>query len=163
MHLEERWREEERRAYRLYCLRTVGVVLSLPLAFLVAWVVWASGPQALAQESDLKGNYNQKSGLITPAVESGIEVQVVTTDSVPGKQCRALADSEGRFPVMVLPTSGSLGGRTLADGAIRGMKTLREAARAGGRGECRPWPAQQSLHHPQRQPADVPVRNPRAL
>ena len=33
---------------------------------------------------------------------------------------------------MVLPTSGTLGGRTLADGAIRGMKTLREAAVEAG-------------------------------
>ena len=29
---------------------------------------------------------------------------------------------------MVLPTSGTLRGRTLADGAIRGMKTLPETA-----------------------------------
>ena len=33
---------------------------------------------------------------------------------------------------MVLPTSGTLGSRTLADGAIRGMKTLREAAVEAG-------------------------------
>ena len=88
--------------------------------------------RAQAQQSDLKGNYDQKSGLITPAVESGIEVQVVTTDTVPGKQCTAVSGSEGHFPVMVLPTSGTLGGRTLADGAIRGMKTFREAAVEAG-------------------------------
>ena len=38
----------------------------------------------------------------------------------------------GQVPVMVLPTSGALGGRTLADGAIRGMKSLRQAAVEAG-------------------------------
>ena len=75
-----------------------------------------------------KANYETKSGLITPALESWIEVQVVTTDGLPGKKCTALAGSEGYFPVMVLPTSGTCGGRTFAEGAIRGVKTLREAA-----------------------------------
>ena len=85
-----------------------------------------------AQQNDLRGNYDTKSGLITPAIESGIDVHIVTTDTVPGKKCTALDGPAAQFPVMVLPTSGTLGGRTLADGAIRGMKTLREAAVEAG-------------------------------
>ena len=102
---------------------------TLPIA--AAACLAATLPLA-AQQSNLKGNYDTKSGLITPALESGIDVQVVTTDSVPGKQCEAIAEPEGHFPVMVLPTSGTLGSRTLADGAIRGMKTLRETAVEAG-------------------------------
>ena len=92
----------------------------------------ADGPQrplATPQAGDLRGNYNPKSGLITVSIESGIDIKIVTTDAVPGKKCEAL---ETQFPVMVLPTSGSLGGRTLADGAIRGMKSLRQAAVEAG-------------------------------
>ena len=101
---------------------------TLPLA---AACLAAALPVA-AQQSDPKGNYDTKSGLIRPAVESGIEVQVVTTDSIPGKRCEALAGSEGYFPVMVLPISFTHESRALADGAIRGMKTLREAAVEAG-------------------------------
>ena len=112
--------------------RLGGMTLTTPKPLFLAVAVLAAVLPLPAQQSNLKGNYDTKSGLITPALESGIDVQVVTTDSVPGKQCEALAGSEGYFPVMVLPTSGSLGGRTLADGAIRGMKTLREAAIEAG-------------------------------
>ena len=112
--------------------RLGGMTLTTPKSLFLAGAALAVALPLAAQQSDLKGNYDTKSGLITPALESGIDVQVVTTDSVPGKKCEALAGSEGYFPVMVLPTSGSLGGRTLADGAIRGMKTLREAAIEAG-------------------------------
>ena len=94
----------------------------------VALLMAAAAP-ATPQADDLRGNYNPKSGLITVSIESGIDIKVVTTDAVPGKKCEALAT---QFPVMVLPTSGSLGGRTLADGAIRGMKSLRQAAVEAG-------------------------------
>ena len=106
----------------------------------VALLMAAAAP-ATPQAGDLRGNYNPKSGLITVSnynpksglitvsIESGIDIKVVTTDAVPGKKCEAL---ETQFPVMVLPTSGALGGRTLADGAIRGMKSLRQAAVEAG-------------------------------
>ncbi len=81
---------------------------------------------------DLKGNYNTKSGLITPALESESDVQVVTTETVPGRKCTALSGPETQFPAIVLPTSGALAGRTLADGLIREMKTLRGAAVEAG-------------------------------
>ena len=112
-----------------------------------------------AQQSNLKSNYDTKSGLITPALESEIDVQVVTTDSVPGKQCRAIPGLDGYFPLMVLPTSGALGNRPLADGAIRGMETLREAAVKAGANAVRARTAQQPLHHAQQQPSDVPLRH----
>lgn len=128
-----RFRQLLRGVTAVVALALGGVLLCALVAVGVLMVVdrIVSVPVA-AQQSDLKGNYNQRSGLITPALESGIDVQVVTTDTVPGKQCTALAGSEGYFPLMVLPTSGALGGRTLADGAIRGMKTLREAAIEAG-------------------------------
>ena len=94
----------------------------------VALLMAVAAP-ATPQAGDLRGNYNPKSGLITVSIESGIDIKVVTTDAVPGKKCEAL---ETQFPVMVLPTSGALGGRTLADGAIRGMKSLRQAAVEAG-------------------------------
>ena len=94
----------------------------------VALLMAAAAP-ATPQAGDLRGNYNSKSGLITISIDSGIDIKVVTTDAVPGKKCEAL---ETQFPVMVLPTSGALGGRTLADGAIRGMKSLRQAAVEAG-------------------------------
>ena len=94
----------------------------------VALLMAAAAP-ATPQAGDLRGNYNPKSGLITVSIESGIDIKVVTTDAVPGKKCETL---ETQFPVMVLPTSGALGGRTLADGAIRGMKSLRQAAVEAG-------------------------------
>ena len=94
----------------------------------VALLIAATAP-ATPQARDLRGNYNPKSGLITVSIESGIDIKVVTTDAVPGKKCEAL---DTQFPVMVLPTSGALGGRTLADGAIRGMKSLRQAAVEAG-------------------------------
>ena len=102
---------------RPFLLLAACLTVSLPLA---------------AQPNDLKGDYDTKTGLITPALESGIDVHVVTTETVPGKKCTALTGPKAQFPVMVLPTSGTLGGRTLADGAIRGMKTLREVAVEAG-------------------------------
>lgn len=85
-----------------------------------------------AQGTDLKGNDATKTGLITPALESGIELQIVTTDTVLSRTCAALSGTEAQFPIMVLPTSGTLGGRILADGAIRGMKPLRHAVIEAG-------------------------------
>ena len=102
---------------RPFLLLAACLTVSLPLA---------------AQPNDLKEDYDTKTGLITPALESGIDVHVVTTETVPGKKCTALTGPKAQFPVMVLPTSGTLGGRTLADGAIRGMKTLREVAVEAG-------------------------------
>ena len=104
--------------------------MKVPTNYLLLTALAAAS--ATAQETNLKGNYDTKSGLITPALESGIDVQIATTDTIPGKTCTALEGSEAQFPVMVLPTSGTLGSRTLADGAIRGMKTLREAAVEAG-------------------------------
>ena len=112
--------------------RLGGMTLTIPKPLFLAGAGLAAVLLLPAQESNLKGNHNTKSGLITPALQSGIDVQVVTTDSVPGKKCEALAGSEGYIPVMVLPISGSLGGRTLAASAVRGMKTLREAAIEAG-------------------------------
>ena len=48
-------------------------------------------------------------------------VQIVTTQTVPSKQRTAIESPDRGIPVMVLPTSEDLGGRTLADGATRGM------------------------------------------
>lgn len=61
--------------------------------------------------------------MVTPAGEAGIEVQIVTADTVAGKRCPALSVQQSLFPVRVLMRSK---GET--DGAIRGMKTLRAAA-----------------------------------
>lgn len=85
-----------------------------------------------AQQSTVRGAYNGRSGLISVTVESDDEIMVVTTDTVPGKQCQALGGPQAQFPVMVLPTAGTIGRRELWDGTIRGLRTLREtAARAG--------------------------------
>ena len=65
---------------------------------------------------------------MTPALESGIDMQIVTTETEPGRKCAALSGPEVQFPEMVLPTSGIFGVTTIANGAIRGMKTLRDAA-----------------------------------
>ncbi len=86
----------------------------------------------LAQQSSVRGDYTARSRLISVTVESADEIIVVTTDTVPGKQCKALDGPQAQFPVMVLPTTGAIGKRELWDGTIRGLKTLREAvARAG--------------------------------
>ena len=69
-----------------------------------------------------------------PADEGG-DVRVVTTETVPGMECGTVDAPVAQFPIMMLPTSGIIGGRTLADGAIRGMKTLRAAAAAAGANE----------------------------
>ena len=50
-------------------------------------------------------------------------MQIVTTETEPGRKCAALSGPEVQFPVMVLPTSGIFGVTTIANGAIRGMKT----------------------------------------
>ena len=47
-------------------------------------------------------------------------------------KCEPAGTPVAQFPVMVLPTSGMICGRTLADGAIRGMKNLRQAAAEAG-------------------------------
>ena len=96
---------------------------------LAAAALLAAPSLAVAQATDLGGSYDNKTGLITPVpAEEGGDVRVVTTDTVPGMECAAVDAPVAQFPIMVLPTSGMIGGRTLADGAIRGMKTLRQAA-----------------------------------
>ena len=88
---------------------------------------------APAQPTDLGGSYDNKTGLITPVPdEEGKDVRVVTTETVPGMNCEPIDAPVAQFPIMVLPTSGMIGGRTVADGAIRGMKTLRRAAAEAG-------------------------------
>ncbi len=107
---------------------------STPIRLAVASAALLSVAQlAPAQATNLKGNYDTKTGLISavPPDEAN-DVRIVTTDSVPGMVCEVLPSPHNQFPAMVLPTTGLLGGRTLADGAIRGMKTLRETALEAG-------------------------------
>lgn len=84
------------------------------------------------QQNDLKSKCDTKSGLLTPTLGSRIDVQVVTTETVPGREGTALSGPEAQFPVMVVPTSGTIGGGTLADGATRGMNTQRQRAEEAG-------------------------------
>ena len=112
---------------RFFAFRPL-IVRALAVATLLAAPSLAS-----AQGTDLGGSYDNKTGLITPvADEEGKDVTVVTTDTVPGMKCEPADAPVAQFPIMVLPTSGMIGGRTLADGAIRGMKTLRRAAAEAG-------------------------------
>lgn len=112
---------------RLFAFRPL-IVRALAAANLLA-----APSLALAQASDLGGSYDNKTGLITPAPdEEGEDVRVVTTETVPGMKCEPAGAPVAQFPVMVLPTSGMLGTRTLADGVIRGMRTLRRAAAEAG-------------------------------
>ena len=98
---------------------------------LLAACLTASLPLA-AQPNDLKGDYDTKTGLITPRLSPESMSMSSRRKRSRAKKCTALTGPKAQFPVMVLPTSGTLGGRTLADGAIRGMKTLREAAVEAG-------------------------------
>ena len=107
---------------------------STPIRLAVAFAPLLSAPRLVpAQGTDLRGNYDTKTGLTSPIPpEEGSDVRIVTTDTVAGTDCDVLESPHNQFPAMVLPTSGLLGGRTLADGAIRGMNTLRDAALADG-------------------------------
>ena len=106
----------------------------LPIAPALAAAALLAAPSlAVAQASDRGGSYDNKTGLITPVpADEGGDVRVATTDTVPGMECEAVDAAVGQFPIMVLSTSGMIGGRTLADGAIRGMRTLRRAAAEAG-------------------------------
>ena len=107
-------------------------ITSIHLAGAIALLLSVPQP-APAQGTNLKGSYDTKSGLISPIPpDEGTDVRIVTTDTVPGMECEVLESPHNQFPAMVLPTSGLMGGRTLADGAIRGMSTLREAAIEAG-------------------------------
>ncbi len=48
--------------------------------------------------TNLQGNYYTKTGLITPALESGIDIRNVATETAPGKECAALEGLESQFP-----------------------------------------------------------------
>ena len=66
----------------------------LGFAFLAALGLAASLLVA-APVTGLRGYFDAKSGPIAPARESGIDVQSVTTETVPGWKCAALAGSGG--------------------------------------------------------------------
>lgn len=108
--------------------RLGGMALTILGFALLAALGLAASILVAARATDVRGYHDAKSGPIAPARESGTDVQIVTIETVPGRKCAALARSGGYFPVMVLPTLGALVGRTLADGAIPWMKSLREAA-----------------------------------
>lgn len=75
----------------------------------------------------MKGNYDTKSEILTLTLESESDVRIFSTVNVPAKNHTTLTGSQGHFKVKVLPTSGSLGGRILADGAIRRVGDLPRA------------------------------------
>lgn len=93
----------------------------LPLA---AATVAAATPAA-AQTVPLKEIY--KDGLIDLQADPGPPIEVVTTETVPGKRCKSVG---AQFPVIALPASASL--RNGADAAVRGARVMREAAADAG-------------------------------
>ncbi len=77
--------------------------------------------------------YDRATGLVTliPSPQ-GRDVRVVTTQTPPGMKCEPADGERGFLPVMVLPPRDMLTSRTLAVDTIRGIKTLRAAAKAAG-------------------------------
>lgn len=57
--------------------------------FPLAAAALAAAPLASAQEADVKKSYDPKYGLIALSVEAGPEIEIVTTDTVPGRACVA--------------------------------------------------------------------------
>ena len=80
-----------------------------------------------AQLTDLKTIYDPQNGLIALQPESGEDVEIVTTDTVPGKACKSV---EAQFPVMAQPAGAAL--RNIADAAIRSTRAIRKVAVAVG-------------------------------
>lgn len=93
----------------------------------------AATPPLAGQEAARQSAYDARSGLITPALEPGSNVQIVTTETVPGKRCTAIKGAAGQFPVMAAPSAvGLLSGKNLAGVVLPTMDTVRkEALKAG--------------------------------
>ncbi len=99
---------------------------------LIVAALLATAMAVTAQNNRLRDNFDEDTGLFRPIPRAGAGIRIVTTDSVPGMTCSAVAADDSQFPVMVVPTSGLRGERLLADRTIRGMKTMREAAAKKG-------------------------------
>ena len=99
---------------------------------LIVAALLATAMAVTAQNNRLRDNVDEDTGLFRPIPRAEADIRIVTTDSVPGMTCRTVAAEDSQFPLMVLPTSGLLGERLLADGTIRGMNTMREAAAKKG-------------------------------
>ena len=75
----------------------------------------------------MKEIYESKDGLITLQAEPGQEVEVVTTETVPGKACKSVG---APFPVIALPAAATI--RNGAEAAARGARAMRRAAAEAG-------------------------------
>ena len=84
-----------------------------------------------AHAADLKGSYESKSGKIVPPPDEAANVEIVTTDTVPGKNCESVG---AQFPAMALPKAlaNIQAMKNIADAAVRATLTIREAAVAAG-------------------------------
>ena len=106
-------------------------------------------------------SYDMKSGLITPDLEAGIDVQTVTTATALGKSCTAVSGS-GVLSADGRADFGHSQGKNPRGGSDPGNWDLAGGGR-GCRGERCARAEGQSLHHPERQPANVPIRYARPL
>ena len=82
----------------------------------------AAAPLASAQDTDVKGDHDLSSGLIRLEAKPATEIEIVTTETVPGKACKSVG---APFPVMALP-AGSV--NNIPAGATRSARALLKAA-----------------------------------
>lgn len=94
---------------------------------LLAAAALAAGMPTEAQTIALNEIYDPKDGLITLQAEPGQDLEIVTTETVPGKACKSVGAA---FPVIALPAAATI--RNGAEGAARGARAMSKAAAAAG-------------------------------